>query len=184
MASKLGEAFRELCAVVRPRAEMAAHMEAMASRLYRVLGEYPEPVVLAALDLWPRRSEWFPTEKELRDLLDEVKSEARQSAVERGHVGGGRFNDPVGNTVTFYERVRDVRGDGYVKSWLRGGVTCQFANAKIYTTRIGEERLSKDVGAIAEQCGVEIIYDPDVSKMLADYCDRHELKFDEPRRRR
>lgn len=183
--SKLSDAFAELCGICRPRPDQdEAGLEATARGLWKVLGEYPEPVALAALDLWPRRSEWFPTGKELRDLLNQVSAEARISAEERGHVGGGRFHSPVGKTFTFAERVRDVRGDGYVKSWLRGGVTCQFANAKVYTTRIGEERLSKDVGAIAEQCGVEIIHDPDVSKMLSDYCDRHELKFDEPRRRR
>lgn len=183
--SKLSDAFAELCGICRPRPDQdEAGLEATARGLWKVLGEHPESIALAALDLWPRRSEWFPTAFELRALLDQVSAESRQAAIQRGHVGGGRFNAPVGATVTFFERVRTVFGDGYVKSWLRGGVTCQFANAKIYTTRIGEERLRKDVGSIAEACGVEIIHDPDVSAMLARYCDENALKFDEPRRRR
>lgn len=181
----LTQAFRELCGVTRARPDQSeAGIAAMAERLFKVLGEYPEPVALTALDIWPRRSEWFPTEKELRDLLEEIAANAAREAAARGKVGGGRYNSPVGNTVRFVERVREIRGADYVKSWLAGGVTAQFSANHVYTTGIGYDRLTKDCHGIAEACGVLIYRDPDVSKMLADYCDRNGLKFDEPKRRR
>lgn len=176
--SALTEAFKELCAVCRPRPDQdESVLMSAASRLWKVLGEYPEPIALTALDTWPRRSEWFPTEKELRGLLDEIAAEAAREAAARGHAGDGRYKQPVGNTVLFVEEVRKLRGPDYVKSWLAGGITCMFTANHVYTTNIGADRLSKDVGALAEQMGVKIIFDRACSEMLARYCDERGLVF-------
>ena len=143
--TNLSDAFKELCAVSRVRPDLAAgSIEDAARRLWKVLGEYPAPVAMAALDIWPRRSEWFPAEKELRDLLEEVAAEAAKEAVAREHVGGGRYNSPVGNTVLFVDRVRTLRGDAYVKSWLAGGITAQFTCNHVYLTGVGFDRLTKE----------------------------------------
>lgn len=168
----LPEAFRELCAVCRPRPDLAdGGMEAAASRLFKALNEYPEHVALTALDVWPRRSEWFPTEKELRDLCEEIASQSALEAAARGSVGGGLYKHPVGNTVAFVSEVRKLRGDDYAKSWLAGGITCLFTANTIRTTRIGEERLNRDFGALAQHMGIKIARDDECSKMLAAYCD-------------
>lgn len=176
--SALSKAFKELCGVCRPRSDQdMSNMEATVSRLWRVFGEYPEAVAVTATDLWPRRSDFFPTEKELRALLDEVAAQAAIDAAARQHVGGGRYNQPVGNTVEFVQRVTHLRGADYVKSWLAGGITAQFSANVVYLTGIGFERLSKDVGALADQCGVRLVRDKDVSEMLKRYCDQNGLKF-------
>lgn len=183
--SKLTDAFKELCGVTRVRPEQAeSGVEAMTRRVFKVLGEFPEPVALTALDLWPRRSEWFPTEKELRDLLEEVSAEAEREAMARGKTDGGLYRQPVGTTMQFVERVRAVRGEGYCKSWLAGGITCFFSNTRIFTTRIGVERLSRDFGALAEEMGVEIRYSEDAAAALRRYCDDRGLVFEAPAKRR
>lgn len=177
--SKLAQAFKELCAVCRPRPDQdEAVLMAAASRLWKVLGEYPEPVALAALDLWPRRSEWFPTERELRDLLEELASKAAIDAAARGRIADGRYLEPVGKTHVFVERVRKLRGDDYCKSWLAGGITCLFSADTVFTTGIGVERLNRDVRAIIDATGVTVRRSATASRMLADYCDKRELKFD------
>jgi hypothetical protein len=183
--SKLAEAFKELCAVSRVRPDLAAgSIEDAARRLWRVLGEYPEAVALTALDVWPRRSEWFPAEKELRGLLEEIASNAAREAQARGAVGGGKYRQPVGNTVGFVEEVRRLRGADYCKSWLAGGITCLFSANIVYTTSIGADRLDKDVGALAAQLGVKIVRDKECSEMLARYCDERQLSFEPKGRRR
>jgi len=178
-AVKLSEAFRQLCAVVRPRADMAANMEAAAARLYIVLSEYPEAVALKALDQWPRKSEWFPTEFELRGLCEEIANDnAREEAqASEAYVGGGRYNRPDGMVFQFVERVRGMRGDGYCKSWLAGGITCQFGHNRIYTTGLGERKLHEDFGDLARELGVAIIAEKAMSEMLARYCDERGLEF-------
>jgi hypothetical protein len=183
--SALSEAFKELCAVCRPRPDQdESVLMAAASRLWKVLGEFPEPVAQTALDLWPRRSEWFPTEFELRSLLEEIASNAAREAQARGSVGGGKYREPVGNTVAFVEEVRKLRGPDYCKSWLAGGITCLFSANIVYTTGIGADRLDKDVGALAAQLGVKIVHDKECSEMLARYCNERQLSFDPKGRRR
>lgn len=183
--SKLANAFKEMCAVSRVRPDLAAgSMEDAARRLWKVLGEYPEAVALTALDVWPRRSEWFPAERELRDLLEEIAAEAAHEAAARGSTGDGRYKQPVGNTVGFVDEVRRIRGEDYCKSWLAGGITCLFSANHVYTTGIGFDRLSKDFGHLAHSKGVAIIEDEDCSEMLKRYCDDRGLRFEpKPRRR-
>lgn len=181
----LPDAFRELCAVCRPRPDLNdGGMEAAASRLFKALNEYPETVAMTALDMWPRRSEWFPTEKELRDLCEEIASQAAIEAAARGSVGGGLYNYPVGNTVPFVREVTKLRGEDYAKSWLAGGITCLFSANTIHTTRIGEERLNRDFGLLAQHMGIEIERDDTCSKMLAAYCDQNNLRFEQRKVRR
>lgn len=183
-AKNLGEGFADLCAVCRPRPDMTdENMTAAARRIHSVLREFPEPVALTALDLWPRRSEWFPTEFELRALLEEIASNAAREAQARGSLGDGRYKQPVGNTVAFVDEVRRLRGADYCKSWLAGGITCLFSANVVYTTGIGFDRLSRDVGGLAEQMGVRIVRDKECSDMLAAYCNDRGLTF-EPKQRR
>lgn len=182
--SKLADAFKELCAVCRVRPDLAAgSIEDAARRMWRVLGEYPEPVAITALDVWPRRSEWFPSERELRDLLEEIASNAAREAESRGSTGSGLYKHPVGNTVAFVREVERIRGVDYCKSWLAGGITCLFTANQVRTTGVGEDRLRRDVGDLAKLMAIEILEDTDCSQMLRDYCDRNELKFEQKRGR-
>lgn len=182
---QVADGFQELTQVCRPRPDQnEGNIEAGARRLFKMLGEYEEPIALKALDAWPRKSEWFPTEFELRGLCDELTAEAAHEGAGASYIGGGRYHKPDGMVFQFVERVRDVRGDGYVKSWLAGGVTCQFAHNKIYTTGIGAERLHKEFGALAYELGVAIIEDKECSKMLTAYCVENNLQFNPKRPRR
>jgi len=184
MSKKLADAFQELTQVCRPRPDQnEGNIEAGARRLFKMLSEYPEGLALEALDQWPRQSEWFPTEFELRKLCDELLAEATRKEVAGGYVGGGRYHKPDGMVFQFVERVRDARGDGYVKSWLAGGITCQFAHNKIYTTGIGHDRLNRDFGILAYDLGVAIIEDAECSKMLRDYCAANNLMGPKPKGR-
>lgn len=183
--SKLSDAFEELTQVCRIRpGQFEGDIAALARRVFKALGEYPEPVALAALDIWPRRSEWFPTEKELRDLLEEIQSEAEREAASRGQAGDGTYRGPVGNTALFVQKVEVERGADYVKSWLAGGINCLFTTTTIYTTSIGEERLGKDCAALIKLCGVKIRHSRECSKMLAAYCEKKSLTFEPKRVRR
>lgn len=166
--SKLADAFRQLIAVVRARPDMDASGAAAASRrLYSVLTEYDEEVALEALDSWPRNSEWFPTEKELRDLLDYVK-------INHDKVGGkidarGRSDKPSGMTKHFYDAVCRVKGEAYARSWLRGGATAMFTERYVYVNQVGHDRLWRDISNLIEEHGVAIVVDDDMTRMLVDY---------------
>jgi hypothetical protein len=182
--TKLAEAFKELCAVCRVRPDLAAGgIEDAGRRLWRVLGEYPEAVALEALDQWPRQSDWFPTEKELRGLLDQLASAAAIEAAQRGEAPDGSYLYPVGRTLAFVERAKRLYGEDYCKSWLAGGITCIFTDDKIFTTGVGFERLHHDLGAAAREAGVEIFSSAAASAMLAQHCDTRGLKF-EPKKGR
>lgn len=183
--SKLTDAFEELTQVCRIRpGQFEGDIAALARRVFKALGEYPEPIALTALDMWPRQSEWFPTEKELRDLLEEIQSEAEREAAARGQATDGTYHGPVGNTALFVEKVQAERGADYVKSWLAGGINCLFTTSTIYTTNIGVERLSKDCAALIKLCGVKIRHSPACSKSLAAYCEKHSLTYEPKRSRR
>jgi len=183
--SKLADAFRALSQVTRPRPDQSeGGIEAGARRLFATLSEYPEAVALRALDAWPRQSEWFPTEFELRGLCATLAADAAREEAASSYVGGGRYNKPDGIVMQFVERVRTARGEGYVKSWLAGGVTCQFGHNRIYTTGIGAERLLKDFGPLAYDLSVAVIADVGCMRMLAEYCDGRDLQFDTKRARR
>lgn len=185
MSDAMKNAFRELTQVCRTRPGQAeGDIAAMASRLFKVLGEYGEPVALTALDMWPRKSEWFPTEKELRDLCEDIASQAAIDAASRGKCEEGVYRGPVGNTVMFVDAVRDTMGEAYVRSWLSGGINCLFGNDTIYTTPTGMQRLVRDCFSLMGQCGVQVKTSLRVTAMLAEYCDGRELEFEPKRVRR
>lgn len=185
MSKAIGMGLAELTQVTRPRpGQDEAGIEAGVRRLFAALKEYSEDVALWALDAWPRHSEWFPTEHELRVFCDRRMCEiAREEAAKRGEAKGGRFLEPVGKTAYFASRAFVVMGEPWCKSWLAGGITCMFSNDTIYTTSIGCERINRDCDLLLREAGVRVIESKDASKMLADYCDRNQLSF-EPKRRR
>jgi len=179
----LADALTQLVAVVRPRPDMdEGGMAAASRRLYGVLHEYPEDVAVAALDQWPRESEWFPTERELRDLLDRLRIKAG-SGVGKG-TGKGRSQVPVGMTKQFWERVCDVKGEAYAMSWLRPGVTAEFSTNNVYVNQVGHDRLWRDFENLIRETGVAIVIDPDVARLLVDYIERNGIGNYEPKRRR
>lgn len=183
--SKLSEAFAELCAVCRPRPDQdMATLEAAGRRLWKVLGEFAEPIALATVDLWPRRSEWFPTEKELRALLEEVQAEAARDAAMRGQMPSGRYRDPVGNTAALYDHVRKARGHAYCRSWLAPGISAQFTANIVFVPQNLVHRVRDDIGALAFEHGVQIHPCAEVSRMLRDYCDTNLGGNPLPKRRR
>lgn len=178
---KLKDAFADLCGVCRPRSDLDdLGREAAARRLWKFLSEdFDYAVALETLDRWPQQNQFFPTEKELRDLLAEVALDLKAAEHPVGTSGllSGRFNKPTGATQAFYEKVREVRGKAFCKSWLRGGVTVQYSATQVFTTRIGYERLNESCKLIAEKHGVEFVQDEAISGILAQYCDDMGLEF-------
>ena len=183
--SKLTDAFEELTQVCRIRpGQFEGDIAALARRVFKALGEYPEPVALTALDMWPRQSEWFPTEKELRDLLDAIKAESEREAAARGIGREGTYHSPTGASADFVDRVRRVHGGDYVKSWMAGGINCLFADKNIYVTSSAFDRLHRDCAFIAQAAGVTIVRSKQAEAMLAKYCDDREITFEQKRVRR
>jgi len=177
--TKLADAFKELCAVCRVRPDLAAGgIEAAGRRLWRVLGEYPEAIAFAALDQWPRQSEWFPAEKELRALLEELASAAAIDAAQRGDAPEGRYLYPIGHTAALVERAKRIYGEDYCKSWLAGGITCIFTENRIFTIAHGVDRLTHDLGAAMKEMGVEVYASVSASRMLAQHCEARGLVFE------
>jgi len=148
-----------------------------------VLTEYDEQVALDALDAWPRNSEWFPTEKELRDLLDYVRLTSDKASGEKD--AKGRSDKPYGMTKHFWEAVARVKGEAYARSWLRGGATAMFTERYVYVNQVGHDRLWRDISNLIEEHGVAIIVDDDMTRMLVDYMEANGITggFEQKRRR-
>lgn len=183
MSTAIGNALKQLIAVTRPRPDQSeGSVMAMAERFQAVFSEYPEAIVIGALNAWPKSSEWFPTEKELRDLLDYLKisSDKIGSTID----AQGRSDKPSGMTKYFCERVAKFRGEPYVRSWLRGGVTCMFTDRYVYVNQVGHDRLWRDVAGLIRECGVAIVVDDDIAKLLVEYMERNGIGPYEPKRRR
>lgn len=183
MSAEITKAMRQLIAVTRPRPDQSeASVSAMAERFAVVFSEYPEAIVIGALNAWPKHSEWFPTEKELRDLLDYLKlsSDKIGSSID----ARGRSDKPSGMTKHFWEAVARVKGEAYARSWLRGGVTCMFTERYVYVNQVGHDRLWRDVSNLINEYGVAIVVDDDIAKLLVDYIERNGIGKHEPKRRR
>lgn len=183
MSQQISKALKQLIAVTRPRPDQSeGGVSAMAERFAQVFREYPEDVVVAALAEWPKGSEWFPTEKELRDLLNYIKlssDKADSPPDERG-----RSEKPSGMTQFFYQRVSAVKGEAYARSWLRGGVTAMFTDRYVFVNQVGHDRLWRDVPTLIRECGVAIVVDEGIARLLVDYIDRNGIGAYEPKRRR
>lgn len=181
--SKLADAFSQLVAVVRPRPDMDENGAVAASRrLFSVLNEYDEQVALAALDEWPRHSEWFPTERELRDVLGRMAMSMNRhgdAVTEKG-----RHHKPVGRTEYFWKRVAASKGEAYAQSWLWGGVTAEFNDRYVFVNQVGHDRLWRDCEDIIRECGVAIVVDNDVAQLLVEYMKDKGIGQYEPKRRR
>lgn len=183
--SKLTDAFGELTQVCRVRpGQFEGDIEAMARRIFRTLNEYPEDVALAALDAWPRQSEWFPAERELRDLLDGIKGDADRKAASQGQANDGAYFQPIGRVAGFVDKVRELYGADYVKSWLSGGINARFTDKLVLVTGSAFDRLQHDCGYLARLWGVQIEKDPRAEELLIKYCNDNDLKFEPKRSRR
>lgn len=182
----LVDAFKEMWAVCRPRPDQdEGTLEAAARRLWRTLGEYREGVALAALDRWPKQNDWYPTEKELRDLLDRLSLDADRETPRGERTAKGRFSNPVGDTAYFWKRVAQVRGQRYAESWLWGGVTAEFTATNVYVNQVGHDYLMRDCGNLVAECGVNIVVDNEVALLLQKYIAENDIgAYEAPRRRR
>lgn len=148
-------------------------------RLLKMLLEFPGPVALKAIDQWPREDsgKFFPTEAELYALAKVIAREnvARADrAIAAQTTGEGRYSNPFEATARYVDKVARVRGDSYVRSWLVGGINCQFTHDTVYLTGAGYDRLSADTWHAAKEFGVKLRACPQVSKKLADHCERLE----------
>lgn len=183
MSAEITKAMRQLIAVTRPRPDQSeGSVTAMAERFAAVFQDYPERLVLAALHEWPKGSEWFPTERELRELLDRLR--VKFGIAKGGGTGKGRSQTPVGVTKQFWERVSDVRGEAYAKAWLWPGVTAEFSTNNVYVNQVGHDRLWRDCESIIREFGVAIVIDNDVAKLLVQYMKDNNISEYEPKRRR
>jgi hypothetical protein len=183
MSQQIGKALKQLIAVTRPRPDQSeGSVAAMAERFLAVFSEYPEPIVLGALNAWPKHSEWFPTEKELRELLDYLRlnDEKAGASIDTR----GRSDKPSGMTKHFYEAVARIKGEAYARSWLRGGVTAMFTDRYVYVNHVGHDRLWRDLSHLIRECGVAIIEDDSIATLLVDYIERNGIGNYEPKRRR
>lgn len=183
MSQQIGKALKQLIAVTRPRPDQSeGSVAAMAERFLAVFSEYPEPIVLGALNAWPKSSEWFPTEKELRELLDYLKisSDKIGSSID----AQGRSDKPSGMTKHFYEAVARIKGEAYARSWLRGGITAMFTDRYVFVNQVGHDRLWRDLSNLIRECGVAVVVDDDIAKLLVDYMERNGIGGYEPKRRR
>lgn len=182
--SEIGKALKQLIAVTRPRPDQSdASVSAMAERFQAVFSEYPEVIVIGALNAWPKSSEWFPTEKELRDLLDYLKLSNDKIG---SHMDSrGRSDRPTGMTKHFYDAVCRVKGEAYARSWLRGGATALFTDRYVYVNQVGHDRLWRDLSNLIREHGVAIVVDEDLTRVLIDYMERNGIVGGfEPKRRR
>ena len=183
MSNQITAALKQLIAVTRPRPDQSeGSVMAMAERFQAVFRDYPDEIVLGALNAWPKHSEWFPTEKELRDLLDYLKisSDKLGSSID----ARGRSDKPSGMTKHFYDAVCRVKGEAYARSWLRGGVTAMFTDRYVYVNQVGHDRLWRDLSHMIQEYGVAIVVDDDIAKLLVDYIERNNIGSYEPKRRR
>ena len=184
MSTAISNALKQLVAVTRPRPDQSeGSVSAMAERFQSVFREYPESIVIGALNAWPKASEWFPTEKELRDLLDYLKlsSDRIGSNID----ARGRSDRPTGMTKHFYDAVCRVKGEAYARSWLRGGATAMFTDRYVYVNQVGHDRLWRDLSNLINEHGVAIVVDDDMTRMLVDYMEANGITggFEQKRRR-
>lgn len=153
-----------ICTRRREETDPAALMEAY--RLYaEALTRFPADVALWAINTWPETSsgDWWPT---LHELTERARRAAEwrysaAAAVQRAEASAPRADDgagptPSGATERFYQRVAAARGPGYAFSWLNRR-NCRFTGDTVFATEIGAQRLLRDVGAIARECGVSIL---------------------------
>ena len=150
--------------VRQDNAEHGAVVEA--TRVYaETLSRFPGDIALSVVKGWPARDngKWWPTLHDLIAACQEENAEriAAQDAL-RGALREARPGDdgagpePVGATRRFYDRVSAARGPAYAYSWLNRR-NCRFTQSTVLTTNFAAQRLYQDVGAIADECGVEIM---------------------------
>lgn len=154
-------------------------IKAGAERLARMLLKFPGWVALQAIDEWPSQEDgkFFPTENELQALAAVIKrtDDAKRSRAEAAKsTQEGRYMSPFGATAQYVEKVERVFGEPYVKSWLVGGINAQFTEGMVFLTGSGFDKLTADTWHMANEAGVKLRACKQVSKLLADHCDKLE----------
>lgn len=181
MSNRIAQAMKQLIAVTRPRPDQSeGGVSAMAERFSAVFSEYPEDVVIAALNEWPKASEWFPTEKELRDLLNYLRFNSASTKGERD--ARGRSDTPSGMTEYFWQRVAALKGEAYARSWLWGGVTAMFTGKYVFVNQVGHDRLWRDCADLIRECGVAIVVDDEIARLLVQHMAENNIGTTKRRR--
>lgn len=165
-------------------------MRASARALVSALREYPGDAALAAIKGWPKTEggKWWPTENELRGEADKLcgarlrlRDHVRHHA-DQDDPRAPRRTEPFGKTAEFVRRVREVHGEPYVRSWL-SGTTCQFEDARIWTSRYGAGRLNNAHSVLLFDMGVKVLSDEQSTAHFQRMTELYEGTF-EPKRKR
>jgi len=108
--SRVAELLEEISVVcIQPKGMDAGAIEILTKRLMRMIGEYAEPIAIRALDDWPKRHRFFPTENELREELDRAAGfhEARKEQSTKRY-DDGMSAHPHGATRAFLDEFRAI----------------------------------------------------------------------------
>jgi hypothetical protein len=129
--SALSDLLAEVMAVTRPpRGFDASGVEALTLRYMRILREYHEDVAVKALDEWPRKHQFFPTEPELRDALNEAHAILRPYT-KRPRYDDGMTENPLGATKSFIDEFRKLHPNKCA-AWFDGNIT-RYSDCRIGT---------------------------------------------------
>lgn len=174
-SDRLTEALATIVTVcIRPSDVDDARVVVWTRRMLQALEQYPADIAFEMLNEWPKSQsgKFWPTENDIHTFCAKrVEFRARlerelESLNKRAQTPlpeGAKLAPEGGPVAEFVARVRAKFGDAYVKSWL-SNITCAFTENVVLTTNLGSERLNRDVGNIATECGVKIAYDPGVTE--------------------
>lgn len=172
---RLTEALATIVTVcIRPADIDDARIVVWTRRMIQALSKYPADIAMETMNEWPKSpsGKFWPTENDIHvacakkiefraRLLRELESMNRRA--EQPMPEGARIAPDSEAVVTFIARVKAKMGEPYVSSWLSER-TCAFTDKVVLTTGLGAERLTRDVGNIATECGVKIAHDPLVTE--------------------
>lgn len=154
--SEISDAMAALMAVTRlPRGMDATAAAALTMRFKRIMSDYHEDVSLKALDDWPRKNQFFPTEPEFRKALDEAHA-ALRSRRDAPPYDDGMSQKPTGATRAFIEDFRK-RWPEKCDAWFSGDVT-RFSETRI-GTRLAflKDRVERKAPGLMAKHGVRIV---------------------------
>lgn len=160
-------------------------MQVSARALVEAMREYPADAALGAIRDWPKTpgGKWWPTENELRQEAEQRGWRTMRmhlhlkAAALRDSAASPRTNEPGPLLAAFIEAVREVHGDGFVKSWL-SPLTCQYQGKTIWTHSLGAERLVQRTNGLMVKHDVVVMSDEAARRSF-----REGTEHFEPRRR-